>query len=95
MWFLLLTACPHTPDPVAGEAVYRRTCVSCHGDDGAAGVQVDGVAASDLATVVPTLDDDTLDVVVVDGIGAMPAQNLDPIDAADCVAWLREAFPAR
>ena len=52
---LLLVACAHAPDPVAGADKYDIFCSSCHGADGTAGVQVDGVPATDLA-VVPSLD---------------------------------------
>lgn len=89
---LLLFACSHEPDPEAGADKYDLFCSSCHGADGSAGVQVDGVAARDLAVAVPTLDDDTLARVIQTGSGAMPAQQLDDDETADVIAWLRETF---
>jgi mono/diheme cytochrome c family protein len=87
---LLVLAC--AADPVAGEERYTLFCASCHGADGAAGVQVSGVAATDLARVIPSLSDSTLLSVMQDGSGAMPPQRLDDADAADLVAYLRQAF---
>lgn len=92
MSLVLLLACAHDPDPVAGADHYDLFCSSCHGADGTAGVQVDGVAATDLA-VVPSLDDDTLTTVIQDGYLAMPAQQLDDDETADVIAYLRETFP--
>ena len=87
---LLLLAC--APDPVAGEERYGLFCTSCHGADGAAGVQVNGVAATDLRSVLPALDEATLAAIVQEGSGAMPAQRLDDADTADLIAYLRERF---
>jgi cytochrome c551 len=90
---LLLLACSHTPDADAGAEVYDRTCSSCHGADGADGVQVNGVPAAILADVVPGMSDDELTSVIQDGSGEMPAQGLDDDETADCIAWLRQTFP--
>ena len=92
MLLLLLAACAHEPDPSAGADRYDLFCSSCHGADGAAGVQVDGVAATALSAVVPTLSDDTLTTVIQDGYLAMPAQQLDDDRTADVIAYLRETF---
>ena len=59
---LLAGACDGPADsaaavPPAGEQTYALYCSSCHGEGGDAGVQVDGVPATDLATAVPALDD--------------------------------------
>jgi mono/diheme cytochrome c family protein len=80
------------PSAGAGGEVYARTCASCHGLDGSRGVQVNGVPATELAGAVPELDDAELVAIIDDGIGEMPAQNLDRRDTADCIAWLRETF---
>jgi mono/diheme cytochrome c family protein len=88
---LLLAACAGDPD--RGAEVYARTCANCHGEDGDLGVQLDGVAAPDLAEVVPALDDDALASVIVDGTGAMPPQDVDARETRDVIAWLRQAFP--
>lgn len=87
---LLLLACD--PDPAAGEERYALFCASCHGADGAAGVQVEGVPAADLRVAVPLLDDAALAALIQDGIGAMPAQDIDDADTADLIAYLREQF---
>jgi len=87
---VLLLAC--APDPVAGEERYALFCASCHGADGGAGVQVEGVAASELAAVVPVRSDAELQVLVQEGVGAMPAQGIDDADVADLIAYLREEF---
>lgn len=89
---LFLLACAHTPDPANGAEIYALACESCHGADGGAGVQVGGVPAADLVTVVPTLDDETLRGVIEDGSGEMPAVTLDPDDTTDCVAYVRDTF---
>jgi mono/diheme cytochrome c family protein len=92
MLTLLLVACAHTPDPDAGAAVYDRACSSCHGADGTAGVQVNGVPAADLSVVVPTLSEEDLTTIVDEGSGEMPPVSLDPDDVADCVAYVTETF---
>ncbi len=89
---LFLAACAHEPDPAAGADKYDLFCSSCHGADGTAGVQVDGIAATDLSTVVPTLSDNTLTTVIQDGYLKMPKQDLDDDETADVIAYLRETF---
>ena len=92
-WLLLssLSGCDH--DPVAeGAEVYARTCENCHGEDGTAGVQVDGVAAADLTVVIPAFSDEDLATVITDGIRAMPAQDLGNREVDDVIAYLRATF---
>jgi mono/diheme cytochrome c family protein len=92
-WLLLgtLSACHH--DPIAeGEAIYGRTCENCHGADGTAGIQVDGVAAADLTVVIPAFSDGDLATVITEGIGAMPAQDLEGREVDDVIAYLRATF---
>lgn len=89
---LLLGACAHEPDAEAGAEKYGVFCESCHGADGTAGVQVDGVAAADLNATVPDLDDSALAGVIQQGTGAMPAQQLDDDETADVIAYLRAEF---
>jgi mono/diheme cytochrome c family protein len=92
-WLLvpLLSACDH--DPVAeGEEVYERTCENCHGADGTAGVQVDGVAAADLTVVIPAFSDGDLETVITEGSGAMPAQDLEGREVDDVITYLRATF---
>ena len=91
LFLTLLSGCDH--DPVAeGEEVYGRTCENCHGADGAAGIQVDGVAAADLNVVIPAFSDDELASVITEGIGAMPAQDLEGREVDDVIAYLRATF---
>ena len=92
-WLLptLLSGCSH--DPVAeGEAIYERTCENCHGADGTAGIQVDGVPAADLTVVIPQFSDDDLATMIKEGIGAMPAQDLQGREVDDVIAYLRATF---
>jgi mono/diheme cytochrome c family protein len=93
-FWLLLTmpfGCAH--DAVAeGEEVYGRTCENCHGADGTAGIQVDGVAAADLTVVVPQFSDDDLATIITEGIRAMPAQDLQGREVDDAIAYLRATF---
>ena len=90
---VLLSACGSEADPAAGEEVYLGTCVACHGEGGDLAVVVNGVPASVLADIVPTLDDDTLVSAMIDGKNAMPASGISESEAADCAAWLRITFP--
>lgn len=90
---LALLACAHVPDPAAGSDKYDLFCSSCHGADGTAGVQVDGVPATDLTQSVPGLSDDELASTIQQGFGAMPVQQLDDNETADVIAYLRETFP--
>ena len=92
-WLLLstLSACDH--DALAeGEEVYARTCENCHGADGTAAIQVDGVAAADLTVVIPAFSDSDLATVITEGGGAMPAQDLEGREVDDVVAYLRATF---
>ncbi len=79
-------------DPVAGEAAYTSSCVACHGADGDLGVEVGGVAASDLQDEVPDSSDEELTDVIQNGEGTMPAQTLDDTETADCIAYMREQW---
>ncbi len=92
-WLLvsLLSGCHH--DAVEeGAEVYARTCENCHGEDGNAGVQVDGVAAPDLAAFVPAFSDEDLTTIIADGFGAMPPQDLGGREIEDVIAYLRATF---
>lgn len=91
MLVLLLCACRH--DPIAeGEVLYARTCVNCHGADGTLGVQLNGVAAADLTTTIPALSDDALATIITEGVGEMPAQDLEGREIDDVIAYLRATF---
>lgn len=79
-------------DPTAGADVYAAACQSCHGPDGDAGVQVEGVAAADLRAVTSERSDDELADAILEGVGAMPAQLLTDTETADCIAYMRASF---
>jgi cytochrome c551 len=80
-------------DPIAeGAEVYSRTCENCHGEDGTARVQLNGVAASDLTEVLPLLSNDALHEVIANGVGEMPRQDLSDREIDDVIAYLRDTF---
>jgi mono/diheme cytochrome c family protein len=90
---MLLIACSDEPSTEAGAEVYDRSCASCHGADGGAGVETNGIPAADLARWVPPLTDDQLADTILDGTGEMVAIPLDEVELADCIAYLRATFP--
>jgi mono/diheme cytochrome c family protein len=81
-----------TPDPVAGADVYSANCVVCHGPDGTAGIS----GAADLTVKVPTLTDDEIANVVLNGEAtadfAMAPIALSDQEMADLLAYLRQTF---
>ena len=81
------------PDPAVGKVIYDQTCDTCHGPDGKQGTLSGGTAAADLTVEVPDPSDDQLESITIDGFGDMPAQNVDPKDVPDLIAYLREQFP--
>lgn len=74
-----------------GENVYLSLCgtSACHGpngDDGASN-------AGDLPSAVPSLSDEEIAIVVVEGQGSMPPQSqLDEQTVADVIAYLNATF---
>ena len=70
-------------DAVAGEAVYRDECATCHGLAGEGGI---GPAMADAAD----LDEAALVTVVLDGVGDSmpPCDTLPDQDIADLVAFV-------
>lgn len=79
-------------DATAGAELYGANCEPCHGEDGAQGTQVGGVPATDLASIVPDVDDDRIYEIITEGSGEMPVVSLDEQEAADCIAYLRQQF---
>ena len=73
-------------DTTAGAAIFSSICAECHGADGASG------SGADLTVRVPALTDEEITTVVLNGQGYMPAQDLDPTQVADVVAYLRATF---
>lgn len=74
-------------DAAAGEAVVDEHCVVCHDKAGA----TDAVGPA-LSPYVSANTDEAILTIVLDGVGAMPAQNVDDQQAADLLAWLRAEF---
>lgn len=77
-------------DATNGATIYSGLCgsSSCHGpsgDDGASN-------AGDLPAQVPSLTDEDIITVIIDGQGQMPAQSLEDQEVADVVAYCRETF---
>lgn len=74
-------------DVANGAEVYDSSCAICHGDDG------QGDIGSDLTTVVPTLSDEEIVEILLDGISGttMPAfsEALDDQAIADVLAYIR------
>ena len=62
---------------VDGARVYADACAVCHAADGT------GLSGPDLNSVVPGVDEATLEDVITNGIGGMPAISLldDELDA--------------
>jgi len=85
-----------TGDETSGSTVYDSSCgnSSCHGPDGSGSAS----NARDLNTVVPTIGDERLVEVIIDGVsangGVMPGlgNQLDDQDIADVVAYSRATF---
>jgi mono/diheme cytochrome c family protein len=72
-----------------GALVYVDNCAGCHGTDGDEGF------ATDLSTSVPSLSDEALDGVLVDGVDGTP--GMDPVSMTDCARdalfiYLRDTF---
>jgi cytochrome c551 len=79
-----------TGDPAAGQTVFTSGMCStsaCHGADGNS-----GTTAPALSSVVSSRTDDQIIDSVLDGKGAMPAQDLTDQEMADVLAWLRDTF---
>ena len=69
-----------------GAEVYADTCAGCHGASGD-----DGYADS-LYEVVPGLSESSLEDIIVNGSGPMPAQSVSGDDLADVIAYTLETF---
>lgn len=92
---LTLIACGYdysSGDATAGATVYADSCESCHGADGAAGVDINGTPAADLTFETGDQTDDELADVILNGVGEMPAQALTNTETADCIAYMRATF---
>jgi mono/diheme cytochrome c family protein len=76
-----------TGDASAGEAVFDEHCSVCHDPTGA----TDQVGPA-LAPWVEAEDEAATATVIVEGQGAMPAQNVTAQEAADILAWMYSAW---
>jgi mono/diheme cytochrome c family protein len=80
-------------DAKAGQAVYDKSCKSCHGADGtpnAAVAKMMKVDMKDLKSAeVQAMSDDDLKKVVTDGKGKMKPIASATASAADVVAYIR------
>lgn len=98
MWWTLVIACSE-PRPVApvlalqgvaarGEAQYQMRCATCHGAGG------NGAGATPaLRGGVHALTDAEVVDAMLNGRGAMTRVRMSDAEAADVLAFLREAFP--
>jgi mono/diheme cytochrome c family protein len=87
------TATTWAADAKAGEAVYTKSCKSCHGPDGAGNpaiAKMMKVEMRDLKSAdVQAMSDDDLKKVITDGKGKMKPVASASGAAADVVAYIR------
>lgn len=81
-------------DAKAGQAVYDRSCKSCHGADGTANpamVKMMKVEIADLkSSEVQSMSDAQLKAVIAEGKGKMkPIRSVTGADADNVVAYIR------
>ena len=67
-------------------AVVYLSCAGCHGPDGISG------SAPDLSTGVPSLSDDALMDILMNGVGSMAAPNLTECEEDALFTYLRDTF---
>ena len=67
-------------------AVVYMACAGCHGPDGISG------SAPDLSTGVPSLSDDALMDILMNGVGSMAAPNLTECEEDALFTYLRDTF---
>ena len=67
---------------VDAEQVFNNTCAACHGGDLTGGV------GPDISKVGANLSSDEIKTIILEGRGAMPAQNLDDAEATAVADWL-------
>lgn len=73
-----------TTEAAAGEEIYKQNCSSCHGSD------LSGGAGPSLENVGSNYSADDIAEIIDNGIGTMPAQNLDEADRDELAGWLAE-----
>lgn len=67
---------------VDAEQVFSQSCAACHGGDLTGGV------GPDISKVGSNLSSDEIKTIILEGRGAMPAQNLDDAEATAVADWL-------
>lgn len=67
-------------DATAARDTYEKSCIGCHGGNLEGGA---GPALTGTGLTAAEIED-----AILNGIGAMPAQNVDPADAANLAKWL-------
>lgn len=81
-------------DPKAGEAVFRKDCASCHGEDGTGGSKAGSVIDPNFLALV---SDQSLRTTVIAGLidqgtpdrrACSPDHPMTPQEISDVVAWL-------
>jgi mono/diheme cytochrome c family protein len=81
-------------DAKAGQAVYEKSCKSCHGADGVANPAIAKMFKVDIKDLkspeVQALSDDDLKKVITDGKGKMkPVASVSGVAADNVVAYVR------
>lgn len=69
-------------ETAAGEEVYKKSCASCHGQD------LSGGAGPSLEDVGSKYSADEIADIIDNGIGSMPAQNVEAGDRDELAEWL-------
>ncbi len=81
-------------DAKAGQAVYERSCKSCHGVDGTANPAIAKMMKVEIRDLkspeVQALSDSAIKAIITAGKGKMqPVRSVTPASADDVVAYLR------
>jgi mono/diheme cytochrome c family protein len=90
----LSTSAGLAADAKAGQAVYDKSCKSCHGPDGAGNASVAKMMKVDMRDLksaeVQAMSDDDLKKVIAEGKGKMkPAKAVSGAALDDVVAYVR------
>jgi len=87
------TAAGEHHDPVAaGEALYTANCAACHGAAGGGEAESGYADATDLTARSPSMGDDEIVEVILEGDGGMPPIGVSEEEADDIVAWMRATW---
>ena len=90
----LSTTAGSAADAKAGQAIYDRSCKSCHGPDGTANPSIAKMMKVDMKDLksadVQAMSDDEIKKIITDGKGKMPAVKTVSGAALDnLVAYIR------